>query len=280
MLRLARTSTFVMTSQTGFVPGARLAAALLLSLLLGPFIGGEAQAETIVGPTGDEGFVVTIDEPGTQNIFYENRGTLGDQLFDTPRRQVWTTFETPSMTCTVTRVDTGEAVEVRMPGKEDEPEKSRTSKDLVYTYNFMGRQGHGAWVFDADKPGDYRITLAYKDAIAKPAEDFQIPPELTREDKKQMTQAAGDAYEAERRDLIEQAALASLEPIDVLFAVGPDPTRGGYFNVIGLKGAATILAFGFTSSVDEDFFNAGFAQGGDLGKPWLQGWGRSSSTPC
>ena len=35
----------------------------------------------------------------------------------------------------------------------------------------------------------------------------------------------------------------------MLFAVGPDPTCGSFFNVIGLKGAATVLAFGFTFAV-------------------------------
>ena len=202
-----------------------------------------------VGPTGDEGVVITADEPGKQNIFHENKGTLDGRSFDTPRRQVWTNFDAPSMTCVVTRVDTGEEVEVRLPGVGETQDKRVVTKDLVYAYDFAGRQAHSAWVFEADKPGDFRVVLKYREAVALEVEDIEIPPELTRADKKRMAQADGEAYEAERRDAVERASLAQLEPIEVLFAVGPDPTRGGFFELFGLKGAATVLAFGFTFSV-------------------------------
>lgn len=201
-----------------------------------------------VAPTDEQSAVVEVVLPGKQNIFYENLGSLAGRSFDTPRRQVWTTYESPSMLCSVTRLDTGEAVDVRLPGMDDPESLSRTSEDQVITYDIAGRQGHSAWVFDADAPGRYRISLRYKDAVSKKVSDFEIPPELTRDDKKQMRQADGDAYQLERRAVIEQVALASLEPIDVLFAVGPDPTRGSFFQVIGLKGAAGVLAFGFTAS--------------------------------
>ncbi|MGB0768909.1 MAG: hypothetical protein ACPGYV_14505 [Phycisphaeraceae bacterium] len=201
-----------------------------------------------VAPTPDEGFVVTVATPGKQNIYYENLGTLDGRTYDTPRRQVWTTYELPSMTCIVTRVDTGEAIEVRLPGL-DEPEteeKSRISQDQIIAYDMAGMQGHSAWVFDADEPGDYRIDLRYREAVALQPGDIVIPPELTDEQKQAMLSTEGKAYEASRRRAVEEAALAELDPIDVLFAVGPDPTRGSFFNVIGLKGAATVLAFGFT----------------------------------
>jgi len=202
-----------------------------------------------VAPTPEAGTVITIDQPGKQNIFYENRGTLDGRAFDTPRRQVWTTYESPAMTCTVTRVETGEAVEVRLPGRDDAQSKSKTSKDQILTYDVGDRQGHSAWVFDAPTPGDYRVELAYVDAVMKQPGEITIPPELSKARKRRMTQADGEAYEAERRAAIERAALAEVEPVDVLFAVGPDPTRGSYFQVIGLRGAAGVLAFGFTFSV-------------------------------
>jgi predicted secreted protein len=202
-----------------------------------------------VVPTGEEGFVVTLDNPGKHNIFYENLGAFEGKAFNTPRRQIWTTFAAPSMTCTVTRIDTGEAVEVRLPGQSDTESKSKTSKDQVVAYDLADMQGHSTWVFDVDKPGEYRVVLSYAEAVYLEPGDIEIPPELTKAEKKKMVSEEGAAYEAARRDAVERAALAELEPIDVLFAVGPDPTVGSFFNVIGLKGAATVLAFGFTFAV-------------------------------
>ena len=199
-----------------------------------------------VGPTDEAGFIVTVTEPGKQNIFHENLGTLDGRAFDTPRRQVWTTFDTPAMHCVVTHADTGEAIEVRLPGVGEISDKREITKDLVITYDLGDRQGHSAWVFKAAQPGDYRIVLTYDEAVLLEPGDVVVPPELTKTQKKEMISGEGADYEAARRDAVERAALAELEPIDVLFAVGPDPTQGSYFNVIGLKGAATVLAFGFT----------------------------------
>ena len=202
-----------------------------------------------VAPTGEDGFVFTAEHPGKYNLFYENLGQLDGRTFDTPRRQIWTTFDAPAMSCTVTRVDTGKPVAVRLPGVGEVVDKREITKDLVVAYDFNGRQGHSAWVFEAEQPGDYRIDLAYDDAVRLKPGDVTIPPALTRADQKTMTSDQGKAYEENRRDAIERAALAQLEPVDVLFAVGQDPTQGGFFELIGLKGAATIFAFGFTISV-------------------------------
>lgn len=202
-----------------------------------------------VGPTGEKGAVVTVEQPGKQNIFYENLGTLDGKTYNTLRRQVWTTYQSPSMTCVVTRVDTGESVEVRLPGQGEEEIKSKISKDQIIAYNLSGMQGHSAWVFNAKAKGEYRVVLKYNEAVLLEAGSVEVPPELTKAQKKEMVSAEGKAYEEARRDAVERAALAELEPIDVLFAVGPDPTRGSFFNVIGLKGAATVLAFGFTFAV-------------------------------
>lgn len=199
-----------------------------------------------VGPTGDGGAVVSLDQVGKHNIFYENLGSLDGRAFDTPRRQVWTTYEAPAMSCTITRVDTGEVVEVRLPGLNEVESKSRTSEDQIVAYDIAGMQGHTAWVFDVDEPGDYRVDITYNEGVFIEPGDVEIPPELTKAEKKEMLEADGTIYEADRRVAIEKAALAELEPIEVLFAVGPDPTRGSFFQVIGLKGAATLLAFGFT----------------------------------
>lgn len=202
-----------------------------------------------VGPTNEAGFLVTIDEPGKQNIFYENRGEFDGTLYDTRRRQIWTTFDAPAMQCTVTHAGSGKAVEVRLPGVGETTDKREVTKDLIVAYDFNGRLGHSAWVFDADQPGEYRVVLSYNEAVYLEPGDVEIPPELTKAEKKKMVSADGAAYEAARRDAVERAALAELEPIEVLFAVGPDPTVGSFFEVIGLKGAATVLAFGFTFAV-------------------------------
>lgn len=202
-----------------------------------------------VGPTPEGGTTINVASPGKQNIFYENLGSFEGKDYDTRRRQVWTTYAAPSMTCSVTHAQSGEAVEVRLPGLDEPESKSKTSKDQIITYNISGMQGHSLWVFDAPKPGEYRINVQYYDAVKAKPGDITIPPELTKAEKRGMSSFEGKAYEEARREAIEQAALAELEPIDVLFAVGPDPTRGTFFEVIGLKGAATVLAFGFTFSV-------------------------------
>jgi len=199
-----------------------------------------------VGPTGEQGVVVTLGQAGKHNVFYENLGRLNGKVYNTPRRQVWTTYESPSMTCAVTHVETGQAIDVRLPGQLDAESLSKTSKDQIVAYDFAQMQGHSAWVFDIDEPGEYRVTLAYDPAVYLEPGDVEIPPELTKQQKKEMRSEDGEAYEAARRETIERAALAQLEPIDVLFAVGPDPTVDSFFNVIGLKGAAAVLAFGFT----------------------------------
>lgn len=199
-----------------------------------------------VGPTDEDGVVIAVDQVGKHNIYYENSGTLDGKAFDTPRRQVWTTFESPAMTCTVTRVDTGEPVTVHLPGQDEVEKKSKTSENQIVAYDIAGMQGHSIWVFEADEPGAYRITLDYEPAVYLEPGDVEIPPELTKAQKKEMLSEDGEAYEAARRDALEKASLALLEPVDVLFAVGPDPTVRSFFNVIGLKGAATLLAFGFT----------------------------------
>jgi hypothetical protein len=250
------------TEPPGNKPSRRwyLLAAALLVFSVGVFVGVIVHKTNVmrdriepmprfVAPTGDEGFVYTAEAPGKVNIFYENRGVFEGRSFDTRRRQIWTTFDAPAMTCAVTRVDTGEAVDVRLPGVGEVVDKRKPTEDFVFTYDFAGRQGHSAWVFEADEPGDYRIALKYVDAVKREPGSVTVPPELTRAQQKKMTSDEGAAYEAKRRDAVERAALAELEPIDVLFAVGPDPTAGGFFDVIGLKGAATVLAFGFTTSI-------------------------------
>lgn len=201
-----------------------------------------------VGPTDEAGVIVTIDQPDKLNIFYENLGTFNGRTFNTPRHQVWTTFDGPAMYCKVTHVASAKTVDVHLPGFDESNDKRNITKDLIYAYNLGDRQGHGVWVFNAQTPGDYRIVLTYDDAVLLEPKNITIPPELTKAQKAEMVSGEGATYEAARRDAIERAALAELKPIDVLFAVGPDPTQGSYFNVIGLKGAATVFAFGFTFS--------------------------------
>ena len=173
-----------------------------------------------VAPTGDDAVVITVAKPGKQNIYYENLGELDGKAFNTPRRQVWTTYQSPSMTCKVWYIETGDVIEVRLPGVNDQDKPSRTSEDQIVTYDLAGRQGHSAWVFDADRAGDYRIEIEYVDAVLLEPGSVEVPPELTKAQKKQMLSADGAAYETDRREAIERAALG--EP-----GAGRCAVRGG-----------------------------------------------------
>jgi len=202
-----------------------------------------------VGPSVG-GSVVELTEPGQYIVFHENQGSYDGKAYDTPRRQVWPTFASPSMTCTIVSESDGKPIEPRLPGVDNPvKDKREVNTDLVPAYDTAGRQGHGVWVFNIDQPGAYRVTLVYVPEVAMSVEDVQIPPVLTRDMQSGMTSEQGKAYEQQRRDAEEALELARLEPVDVLFAVGQDPSRGSYFNLIGIKGAATVFAFGFTASV-------------------------------
>lgn len=202
-----------------------------------------------VGPSPG-GSVVELTEPGQYIVYHENLGDYEGKTYDTPRRQVWPTIASPAMTCTIVDLASDSLVEVRLPGIDNPvKDKREVNTDLIPAYNTAGRQGHGVWVFNIDQPGKYRIELAYVPDVALSMEEVVVPAELTRDMQKTMTSEQGKQYEQDRRTALEKRELARLEPVDVLFAVGQDPTRGSFFNVIGLKGAATVLAFGFTASV-------------------------------
>ncbi|MEM9019618.1 MAG: hypothetical protein AAGC44_03560 [Planctomycetota bacterium] len=195
------------------------------------------------------GHVVDLAEPGHYIIYHENLGTLEGQAFDNPRRQVWPTMASPAMTCRITREGDGRSIEARLPGVDNPTQgKREVTTDLIPAYNTAGRQGHGVWVFDIDQPGRYRVELAYVPEINLDPDAIALPEALTREVQGTMTSAQGKAYEVARREAQERLALAGLEPVDVLIAVGQDPTDGSYFNLLGVRGAATVLAFGFTAS--------------------------------
>lgn len=234
-------------------------AAVLMLLSLGVFVGTlVAKSAAIngritnmprfVGPNPG-GSVVELTEPGQFIVYHENLGTLDGRSFDTPRRQVWPTFASPAMTCEVVDLATGKPVELRLPGHTDKPkDKREVNSDLVPAYDTAGRQGHGVWVFDVDRPGRYRVTLAYVPEVELSIEQVEVPPPLTKAMQAEMISVDGKAYEQARRAAEEKRELARLEPVDVLMAVGQDPSRGAFFEVMGLKGAAAVLAFGFTAA--------------------------------
>lgn len=226
-----------------------------LAIFVGSLIGKSAavhnrieQMPRFVGPT-ETGSVIEIAEPGKHIIYHENKGTFGDRSFQTPRRQVWPTFASPAMTCSVVREVDGQAIEVRLPGVSDTvKDKREVNEDLIPTYDLADRQGHGVWLFEVTDPGRYRVTVTYVPDVMLDAEDIEVPAELTKAEMATITREQGKQLEEARRIAIERLQLARLEPVEVLFAVGEDPSRGSFFNVIGLKGAATVLAFGFTVS--------------------------------
>lgn len=208
-----------------------------------------------VGPTPDTGVVLDLDEPGDYVVYYENLGTLkgaddvADRAFDTHRLQVWTTPTRPSMACTVTREDGGETVAVRLLGQTgDRPAEFDVDRDVGVIYDLGDRQGAGIWTFRVAESGRYRFSVAYLPEVYLDAGSVEVPEALTRAEQSQMRFEDVQQHEEQRAQALGRSALAELEPVDVLFAVGPDPTGGSYFNVAGLKGAAALLAFGLTGS--------------------------------
>ncbi|MFI4862407.1 MAG: hypothetical protein ACIAXF_17210 [Phycisphaerales bacterium JB063] len=234
---------------------------LILLVSLGVFVAavldGRRQAWSeiesmprLVGPTASAGVELELHEPGEHVVYYENLGTFEGRSFDTPRHQVWTTPTTPAMVCTVTRVEDGEAVAVRLLGQTgDDPAALDADRDTSVIYgraDGTGRQGTGVWTFDVPEAGRYRVVLSYVDAVMLDPSAVEVPEPLTRREQAETDFAVAEQLEADRNEALARRALASLEPIDVLFAIGGDPTAGGFFQVLGLRGAATILAFGFT----------------------------------
>ena len=84
-----------------------------------------------------------------------------------------------------------------------------------------GYSGSGVWLFDAPVSGDYTFSLAYLDGVSASLYDFDDNSE---------------SYEV---------ALAKIQPLHVGFAVGKDPLGLMLFDVRGVKGLASIAAFGF-----------------------------------
>lgn len=199
-----------------------------------------------------DGEVIELSSAGDYVVYYENRGMFAGRSFDTPAYQVWTTPTLPSMTCRVTPAAGGEPLAVRLLGQTgDGPAALDADRDTSVIYRqgaADGRQGTGVWKVTVPEAGRYVVEITYRDAVYLDPESVEVPAVLTRDRQAEMPFAEAEQYEQDRDEAIARLSLASLEPVDVLFAVGPDPTGGSYFNVAGLKGAATLLAFGITAS--------------------------------
>lgn len=213
------------------------------------------QMPRFVGPTPEAGAVLDLAEPGDYIVYYENHGTLPAadgvpaRRFDTHRLQVWTTPTRPSMACTVTRAGEEQDVTVRLLGQTgDRPAEFDADRDVGVIYDLGDRQGAGVWTFRVDEPGAYRVHLAYLPDVYLDADAVEVPAALTRDEQSRMRFVDVQQHEEQRAEALGRSALAALEPVEVLFAVGPDPTGGSFFNVAGLKGAAALLAFGLTAS--------------------------------
>ncbi|XAM00428.1 hypothetical protein OT109_03370 [Phycisphaeraceae bacterium D3-23] len=212
-----------------------------------------AQIESMqrfVGPTDAGGVVLDLAEPGEYVVYYENLGDFEGASFDTPRHQVWTTPTMPAMTCRVAPADGGDALHVRLLGQTgdiaDEFDQDRDTAVIYGRSDGTGRQGTGVWTMVVPEPGRYRIDVAYVESVMLDPVSIEVPVPLTRDEQSQTDFADAERHEADRQTAEARRALASLEPVDVLFAIGRDPTEGGFFQVLGLRGAASILAFGFT----------------------------------
>lgn len=196
-----------------------------------------------IGPGVTE---LDLDEAGTLLVFYENRSEHAGQAYDTPRRLVWPFQDTRAMTLRVTEMATGEAMEARDP-------------ERIVVLDRSGREGKAVWQFTAPSAGRYRVETAWREesplAIYRDPEAF----DSAREAWVQARQAEHDALqlaEGSEAATFDPAAvpfpgrlLREFAPQPVVLSVGPDPVGFAYFQVIGLKGGATVLALGFTASV-------------------------------
>lgn len=199
----------------------------------------------------EHGVVIELPAAGDYVVYYESRGLFEGRLYDTPVHQVWTTPTLAAMTCAVAPADGGAPLTVRLLGQTgDTPGEMDADRDtsVIYRQDVEdGRQGTGIWAVSVPAAGRYVVDIAYREPVYLTPEEVEVPPELTRDEQSQMRFEDVERYEQERAEQLAKLALASLEPTDVLFAIGPDPTAGSYFNVAGLKGAATLLAFGLTA---------------------------------
>ncbi|MEM1211342.1 MAG: hypothetical protein AAGI68_03495 [Planctomycetota bacterium] len=256
-------------------PGRRwYAAAVLMVLVTGGVFAYAVWAKQRVMLERVEGFsrfVVTLDggvgevevaEPGTYTVFYENIGDFEAQRFDTPRRLVWPFQDEIALRVAVTGPG-GEAVEqlalssVRqedgrtLQGDVDREDGSeltgRARPAVIYQTRgavggedgagAAGRAGLGFYQFDAPVAGVYRVEVGWKGEA-----EFAVPIYRTVEERDAAKAAAGDGA-------FQGRVMGDFERQPVLLAVGKGPvSEDVLFDIFGLKGAASLLAFAFTGA--------------------------------
>ena len=134
---------------SGGGPGAwwyAVAAVLLVGSLV-PFVWMVSHTRSVYQQqvAGFERFVapgaeaVELQAGERYTIYYENRGTLGAQAFDTDIRPM------PAMNCAIIS-PAGEPVTV-------------TQAEMVTVYDLPEREGHAMWTFDTGEAGRYRIEV-------------------------------------------------------------------------------------------------------------------------
>lgn len=214
--------------------------------------------------------VLEVKEPGAYTVFYESFGVYREfkddqgQVFDTPTDQLWPVRAKPSMTLEVTRADgadNGQTIETRPAGVEaDAKDQARIEGNprfampknrglVVYRRGQTGRDGHGLWLLDIEKPGLYKFETRYVEGVHRDPATITVPPETTRAQMRTMRQYEIEAAEKARREAQEALALAKTEPLPVLLALGQDPVGQRLFDPAGFYGISALCAFCMTLSM-------------------------------
>ena len=201
---------------------------------------------------------------GPCTVFYESFGTFDGETFDTPTRQLWPVKTRPAMELSVTRddgADKGQKVAVLTAGTDPDGEEQKRIEAnpkgsmpknrglVVYRRSGCGRDGHGMWLLDIPAAGFYKFETRYAEGVQLDPDAITVPPELTKAQSKARFKQGYEekAYEDNRRQQVEERALAQVRAEPVLFAVGPDPLGQTLFSPTSIYGAAGICAFVLTA---------------------------------
>ncbi|MEM6393745.1 MAG: hypothetical protein AAF797_13300 [Planctomycetota bacterium] len=203
---------------------------------------------------------VEVAEPGMYTVFYENIGAFEGRRFETPRRLVWPFQDEIALRVKVAgpsedgveqlalssvRQADGRTLQGDVDSDADSELTGRARPAVIYQTRgvgsgddaMAGRAGLGFYQFEAVTAGVYRIEVGWKGQ-----DEFAVPIFRTVEERDAAKAAAGDEVFAGR-------VMGEYVPQPVLLAVGKDPvSEDVLFDIFGLKGAASLLAFAFTGA--------------------------------
>ncbi|MEM6552874.1 MAG: hypothetical protein AAF750_12210 [Planctomycetota bacterium] len=204
---------------------------------------------------------VEVTEPGTYTVFYENVGEFEGKHFETPRRLVWPFQDEIALRVAVMGPGGGVVEQLALSSERQEDGRTlqgdvdsaagseltgRARPAVIYQTQGSGegeanagRAGLGFYQFEAASAGVYRVEVGWKDDG-----EFAVPIFRTIEERE-----AAQPAERKPEDPLVGRVMGDFERQPVLLAVGKDPvSEDVLFDIFGLKGAASLLAFAFTGA--------------------------------